>query len=377
MKTVWVRAIKILALLSSIALTVLFLQNTLFYLLDENYDRLRGFYREPENSLDVVLVGASDVFNGFSPGYAYDYSGLTSYLYASAGNSGAAYLSQVKEVLSRQNPQLLLIEVHGFLADSDEAFYEEIALRRYVESIPLSKNKITTILRHGYDDPISCLFPFFKYHGQWMEDGEVLREHFLSRTQPDTAPSRLKGYGTNSIVCSMQPVYDVTENDETLALAPAAERHLVEFLEYLQNHVPTRVVFVRFPHQLLTEPAFERFLRSNRAEEIITGYGFDYLDLEQNITDTGLDYEYDFMGSDHLNFYGQMKMTEYLCDVMLEEYGLEPMPQTEENQQQWDEAVSYVYALQEYADEIAERGKDTYLYESTEVLRQLETRLVW
>ena len=74
MKTVLIRSAKILALLLCIVLTVSFLQSTLFYFYDENYDRVRGFYLEPENTLDVVLVGASDVLNGYSPGYAYDCS---------------------------------------------------------------------------------------------------------------------------------------------------------------------------------------------------------------------------------------------------------------------------------------------------------------
>lgn len=369
------RLIKLLALIVPIAAMVLFLQSALFYHHDDNTLRVRGFYQEPSHSLDMVMIGASDVYNGFSPGYAYDYSGLTSYLYACSNNSGALYLPQIREILSRQDPQMMLIEVHGFLNPSREDFYSESALRRFVENIPLSANKIRTLLRHEYSDSFSCLFPFFKYHGQWTEDGEVLRDHFRNRAQPDAAPTRLKGYGTNSLVCSMQPVYDVTENDETLPLIPDAERHLIELLEHLRKEDLSNVVFVRFPHQLLYEISFERYLRANRVEEIVTDYGFRYLDLEQNITDTGLDYEYDFMGSDHLNLYGQMKMTEYLCDLMSDEYGLEPMAQTEENQQRWEETASYVSALQEYSDEIAEEGQTDYLYETPELLRELESRM--
>lgn len=368
------RILKVLALFVPIAAMVLFLQSTLFYRDDDNNVRIRGFYREPPFSLDVVALGASDMYNGFAPGYAYDYCGLTSYLYTCAGNSGALYLPQLKEVLAHQNPQLLLVEVHGFLFGNEEDFYYETVLRRFAESISMSANKVSAILSYEYDDPLSCFLPFFKYHNQWLEDGDVLLDHYRhARQQP--APSRLKGYGTSSVISSMQPAYDVTENDDTLPLLPDAEKDLVAFLEHCRDQGLDNVVFLRFPHRLMSQFAYEWYLRANRVEEIVTSYGFDYLDLEQNIADTGIDYEYDFFGADHLNFYGQTKMTEYLCDIMLDEYGLEPMPQTPENQQRWNESVSYTYALQEYADAIAEMGSDDYLYETPELLRELEKRI--
>ena len=375
MKTVLMRYVKVLALLVSIVLTVLFLQNTLFYYFDGNYYRLRGFYREPENSLDVVLLGASDISNGFSPGYAYDYSGLTSYLYSTSGNRGSQYLSQVKEVLAKQRPQMLIFEVHGFLTETIEEYYKEVRLRYYVENIPMSMNKLATIIEHDYDDRLSFIVPFFKYHSQWTEDFDELRNRFIIGSSSDSAPSPLKGYGTSSIISSIMPYYDVAENDETIALLPDAEQHLIELLEYLQTCGVENILFTRLPHQLLTEMALNRFLRSNRVEEIVTSYGFDFLDLEQNAVEMDINYEYDFSDADHLNFAGQMKLTEYLCDLMLDEYGVEPMPQTDENQQQWEKAVAYTYALQEYSDELGENGEMMYLSETPELLRELELRL--
>ena len=171
------------------------------------------------------------------------------------------------------------------------------------------------------------------------------------------------------------PYYDVAENDETIALLPDAEQHLIELLEYLQTCGVENILFTRLPHQLLTEMALNRFLRSNRVEEIVTSYGFDFLDLEQNAVEMDINYEYDFSDADHLNFAGQMKLTEYLCDLMLDEYGVEPMPQTDENQQQWEKAVAYTYALQEYSDELGENGEMMYLSETPELLRELELRL--
>ena len=85
---------------------------------DYNVMRLEGFYSEPKNSLDVVFLGASDVFTDFSSGLAYDQFGFTSYPFAQDANPGIIYQSQLREVINRQNPQKIVVEINGFLYDS-------------------------------------------------------------------------------------------------------------------------------------------------------------------------------------------------------------------------------------------------------------------
>jgi len=114
-KICFLRFLKMLALLIPLAALVLVSQSTLFYHSDHDGERVRGFYSEPPHSLDVVVLGASEVYSGFSSAYAYDYSGLTSYIYSYGSNPGTLYLSQLREILARQNPQLIVIEINGFL----------------------------------------------------------------------------------------------------------------------------------------------------------------------------------------------------------------------------------------------------------------------
>ena len=44
---------------------------------DHNTLRIQGFYQEEKDSLDVIFVGASDVFTGYSAGLAYGEYGFT------------------------------------------------------------------------------------------------------------------------------------------------------------------------------------------------------------------------------------------------------------------------------------------------------------
>lgn len=372
-KICFLRFFKALALLLPIIAMVLFTQRTLFAFEDYDTMRLRGFYQEPPDSLDVVVMGSSEVYHGYAPGYIYELTGLTSYPYTSSNNPCSLYLSQLKEILSRQNPQLILVEVNGFLFDSG-GLRDEAALRRYVENIPLSQNKIQTILNHPYEDSLSCLIPFFKYHGNWKASLEELMDTFQKRTQPP-APSALKGHVTYSSVSDSVPKFEPTDEDGSSDLDPAAYNVLIEFLEFCQSLELDNVVFMRFPHKFVSDYVYNLYLRSNRVEEIVREYGFDYVDLEVEATYMGIDPLYDFMDREHLNYSGQIKLGDYLCELFLNEYGLEPMEQTPENQRQWEEAAAFLYPLYEAVEERMENGIAERLYETPALMEELHERM--
>ena len=91
MKTTITRLLKILALIIPVALFVFFMQTNIFCHLDQSTERIRRFYLEEENSLDVVFMGASEVPTGFAPGLAYRDYGFTSYMYTIDANPGSLY----------------------------------------------------------------------------------------------------------------------------------------------------------------------------------------------------------------------------------------------------------------------------------------------
>ena len=136
------------------------------------------------------------------------------------------------------------------------------------------------------------------------------------------------------------------------------------------------VVFVRFPHKITNEGGYQRLTRINRVSEIIAQAGFPYLDLERMGDEIVLDYWYDFYNPDHLNIYGQMKVTEYLTDWIMTEYGLTLRPQTDENRAQWEKSVEYMDAFYELASERIEEQKTREMYEKFDVMDKLEDKLL-
>ena len=98
------------AVLSSACLCLCF-----FY--DNTGILMTGLYQEPENSLDVVILGASEAYIDYSAAYAYDLYGFTSYPYAWDAATGELYEAQVRELLRRQDPEWIVVEINGILYD--------------------------------------------------------------------------------------------------------------------------------------------------------------------------------------------------------------------------------------------------------------------
>ncbi len=329
-----------MALVLPVVLFVLLSQQYLFYYTDHNAERIRRFYQEEENSLDVVFLGASDVFSGFSPALAYEECGFTSYMYAIDANPGALYKYQLKEVLSTQKPQKIFVEINGFLYDQP---VEEERLRIFTENIPFSLNELEAILRFKEEDKLGTLFPFIIYHGDW-EKGRGLLDQLEWKLAVSRSPSLLKGIITCTTV-DKTPPEEIELSEEQKQAMKMAEASLEEFLSFCREENLENIVFLRLPHK----NADKQKSLVDQIENRVREYGYPFLNLEEHKTDMGLDVLQDYYNSEHLNIYGQSKLTTYLGDLIVNEYGVVPVVQSEKNRLHWETCAAYYHDFYAYA----------------------------
>ena len=64
------RTVKTACFFLTIMVSCLLLQQYLLRNVDHNSLRVEGFYQEERDSLDVVFIGASDIYTSFMPGRA-------------------------------------------------------------------------------------------------------------------------------------------------------------------------------------------------------------------------------------------------------------------------------------------------------------------
>lgn len=373
MKKNAIRFVKVLSLIAAVCVTILVLQNCVFAHVDHNSQRVKGFYTEEKDSLDVVILGASEVYSDFAPGYAYRYGGVTSYLFATQANSILSYKSQLKSILSRQSPELIVIELNGAVSDEEDILKNE-NLHYYGDNVPLDGIKLDWVLHDVPADQLEYLFPFIKYHGAWEE----LETSPKYRRTIDEDGSRgytyLKGIlNETGIYRSSDISYNeyLPEMDQREPLDPLAEQSLRELLQYCRDEGLKNVVFARFPHIVVTRTE-KRYYRSNTVADIVAEYGFDYLNFEREFASTGLDEKNDFYNLDHLNIYGQKKFTACLVDYLRQHYALAAAELTESGKEEWDACADYYDAYYRYSDELIRQGDQRELSEDWELIETLK-----
>ncbi|MGM9973424.1 MAG: hypothetical protein ACI33K_05195, partial [Clostridiaceae bacterium] len=204
---------------------------------------INGFYLEPENSLDVVLVGPSELYTGFSSPLAWNDYGFTSYAVTFSGVSVSLYKSMVTEALKRQDPKLVVFEINGIIQD-DEYMDKDSKKRIWLDNIPWSQNKIDTInsrvpkdLQYSYYNKMS------KYHSNWQHPFKCFSTLLGKQRMKNIGYSYTKSFATKTMERDESGLHKYSVN-----FTPQAEVYLRELLQYCKDQGVENVLFVRFPH---------------------------------------------------------------------------------------------------------------------------------
>ena len=370
MKKIWLkRTIRIAALVLAVLLLI-----AGFARGDRNYIAIKAFYTEPRDSMDIIFLGASEAATDVSAVYAFERTGLTGYQYGLDSNLPSVYLPQLQNILSRQSPQLIVVEVNGFLVGEDVDLYDESIIRTYLDPTPLSRHKYETLSRLELkEDLITYLLPFINTHAQWEHPRSMLVNMLTQQQIALRGYSLFKGYTTRPVQLRDEKERPLPGPEDKLPLGrPEVEALFEEFVSYCQDN-DVKVVFVRFPHLLASGQevrAYQRFLTIRETLEI---RNIPCLDLQERQTEIGLT-QADYYNDSHLNIYGQEKLTAYLMDHLCADYSLQARTLPAAEQKQWKTCVDYYHALRERAVEMM-ADDAPFLLEETPIVLNLRARL--
>ena len=373
------RVIMIVSLVLAIAVTVAFLQEFILCNANHNTERVRGFYLEDEKSLDVVIIGSSEIYCAYSPGLSYEECGFTSYPLATEGNTARNYKALFQETIRTQDPKLIVIEINGALY-SDKNIDRDANLRRVSDNIPLNENKTELVDRWATGDQIEYYAPFIKYHGSW----DNMMNTFgwsISLIQ-----DQLRGYNLLKGVKNFNEIYQTGSKVYSKDSSPLklrrplfseGDKDLKEFLQFLNDEGVSRdkVLFVRFPH--VTTPAnLNRYQRGNTIGDIVRRYGYNFVSFEPDDPDINLDPYNDFYNIEHMNIYGQLKFSKFLCHYLQDNYNITPSDLTPSQKDEWDEAARYYDAYVKYNKAMIEdHAPRTEIGENYFIMREIKKYL--
>jgi len=246
---------------------------------------------EPENTLDVIFMGDSESYSGFSPLQIWAEYGYTSYVCGSTAQRLCDTYAVLQYTFEKQSPKLVVLETN--------CLYREAGITKKSDDASLK-------LAAEY-------FPIFQYHSRW----KAYIPLSLSTKEEVTKERRMKGFRLRK---SVKPYTGklpyMIESDEVKEVSELAGEY-IEKIHTLCRENNAELILVSVP-----SAKNWNYGRHNGVQELAKKHGILYLDLNL-VEEIGIDWKTDTKDAgDHLNFAGAKKVTAYIGKYFSEKFEL-------------------------------------------------------
>ena len=331
---------KILKALIFTALAVLMIYciGTVFHGIElRPFHAIRGFYQEPENSLDAVFIGGSNTHEFFQPPLAWEDHGITVYSLTSPGMPARALKYMMREAYKTQPDALLIVNLNEVKATSIK-----YGMMHYItDNLPFSKNKVEMVQElaplagfESFWDQLEFYIPIIRYHSTWTDlDSD---DFYLEM-------NGLKGSSTWEVfmqnIAYLTSEYQTT--DQRTALTDNQAIVIDDMIEFCNENPDAKVLFVFVPQIQLDANVIGQY---NEITDRLTAAGLDVLNSFSDIEEMGVDLRGDFYDYIHMNVHGSLKYTEYFANYLIEHYGFTDK-RGDPAYESWDDAAERYDAL--------------------------------
>ena len=263
-------------------------------------NKLYSFYLEPDESIQLVGIGNSDLYSGFVPTVLFEEYGYTSQMMGSPYQTPLQAYYYLKEIFKYQTPELVMIEL--------DMLYDEPPGEQKPE-----QNKLDAFFNYCDTDDFQAIIEdklaVFTFHDRWKS---VIKRNIELRT-PNS-----HGYKYFSEVDKIKYEPYMFKTDKKEPVHQNRLRQLDKIMQLCEKE-GAKVFFIEMP----TTNSWN-YERHNTAEEIAAQYGSVFIDLNLLIDEVGLDFENSFRDKgNHLNYAGASKVTSYLGAFIDANYPME------------------------------------------------------
>ena len=238
---------------------------------------------EKNNSIDVVFMGDSLIYNSISPMYMWNEYGFTSYDCANPATTIDEMYKYADVVVKSQKPKLVVLE-----AD---------VLFRVAPKIEGKKEQIKEDVSKKLSD-IKKMAPLGKYHNYWKQIGKKNKVEGL------------KGY---RYTVRVEKSEKGINKNETTAIASITKENYDYFMKMLKLFRDNDIDFM-----FIENPTVRfRYDRHNRIMDIAKKNDIEVLNL--NLIDLDIDWTHDTKdGGVHMNYYGAKKVSKYVGKYIMD-----------------------------------------------------------
>ncbi len=240
--------------------------------------RANGVFGESKDTIDVLVIGDSESFTSISPLPIWNKYGFTMY----NGGVSRQYLvdtyDYLNKVLKNQSPKVVLLEAN--------AIYRKMNVNNVLST------KSQSIL------------PIFQYHDRWKS----MTSNDFTKKIKYTWTDELKGFYYNISVVPPKSVGNYMKNNKKRTGISSINKYYLDKIIDKCHQKNIKIILYTVPSTLNW---------NEKRDEEVTKYAksknIEYLDLNLLVNELGIDWDQDSRdGGDHLNYYGAVKVTEFM-----------------------------------------------------------------
>jgi len=267
-----------------------------------------NFAKIPRNSIDMVFVGNSHQFCSISPEILAEEYDMNTFMLATSAQTIPMSYYAAMEAIELQHPKTIVLEVcycaNDFRTVSDEMSH------CFFDGMPACKaRKLAIEDLIPEEDRIYYYLPLGLYHTRWKELAEDDYSVTLVTDRGGVYYENIKRNADIPLVSA----------DEKEPMPEEMEKYMDMLVELCQeNDVKLILYAAPFNTLYLTEDENPDLFKRQRIFNYISDYAeekqIEYYNLFYEIEDIGLDNETDWMDTQHLNCFGQRKLTRYMME---------------------------------------------------------------
>lgn len=261
---------------------------------------------EPDEDYQILAVGNSALYSAFNPLQLWHEQGYTSFVMGAPKQNTKLSYHMLKEVLTVQKPQLLILETNAFFDDRVE------------------------IEDQGYTyTAIKRCYPLFMKSQRW---NDIKNEKYMQDKNYKERMELLKGYYFEKTTVPYTDGFSyMKKTNQKKPFGTFTKEYLPKILE-LAKEMNCHVLLIGFPSQTAWD-----YSKYNTVKEYAQNNNFSFIDFNVNQYDTNFDWKTDSRdGGNHLNYSGATKMTKYVGGYINKHYNLKNHL-NEKSYQQWNQ----------------------------------------
>lgn len=326
-------AIKVISFILIMAVILTTADRVLIVKYTDGIYSIKRFYELENDTVDVLFLGSSHVFETYNTSILWDDYGIASFVLGGSEQPMWNTYFYMKEALKTQTPDLIVLDVYCCIFGEEYSDYSRQIKNCY--GMKPSLNKLNAMCVSSTYENINFFFPISNYSSRYKE---LTKEDFLESKDIPRYKNWM-GFATNY----QNDVKDTPCLEDSDAENPMPQRTEKYYRKILQlandKQIPILVVVTPYPEINEDDAAIYKY-----AERIAGEYNVTFINPALNPASIGLDYSIHAAEGLHLNSVGNQICTSYIGNYIKTHYSIHDR-RGNPDYQSWEECSTYIKRL--------------------------------